>query len=57
MFKDTCLVALERKCQSPRMFDLEILVYLILEVFVCWLWDDSLNAQAYNQTNAAIIRI
>jgi hypothetical protein len=34
MFKDTCLIALKRKDRSPRILDLEILVYLLLEVFV-----------------------
>jgi hypothetical protein len=31
MFKGTCLVALERKYWSPRIFHLEILVYLIFK--------------------------
>jgi hypothetical protein len=35
MFKATCLVALKRKDQSPRILALEILIYLILEVFEC----------------------
>jgi hypothetical protein len=30
MFKDNCLIAIKRKDQSPRIFHLEILVYLIL---------------------------
>jgi hypothetical protein len=73
MFKDTCLVALKIKDRSPRIIDLEILVYmllkssytLVLKVFVCLiLWSsfvgygtNSLNAQAYNHTNVIIIRI
>jgi hypothetical protein len=55
MFKDTCLIALKRKAQSPRMFGPEILIYLILKS----LFDDSRtnspNAQAHNHTNAIII--
>jgi hypothetical protein len=28
MFKDTCLITLKRNDQSPRILDLEILIYL-----------------------------
>jgi hypothetical protein len=44
MFKDTCLIALKRKDQSPRIFDLEIHIDLLLKVFMRWLRNDSLNA-------------
>jgi hypothetical protein len=45
MFKDTCLIALKRKDQSPYILglesfcilDLEIFIRLILEVFIRWL--------------------
>jgi hypothetical protein len=57
MFKDTCLIALKRKDRSPRIFDLEILIDLLLKVFICWLQNDSLNAQAYNHINATIMSI
>jgi hypothetical protein len=65
MFKATCLVALKRKDWSPRILhigiphilDLGIFVYLISKVFEHRLQNDSLNAQAYNQINATIIRI
>jgi hypothetical protein len=57
MVKDTCLIALKRKDQSPRILHLEILVDLLLKVFVRRLWNDSLNAQAYNHINATIISI
>jgi hypothetical protein len=42
---------------TAHILGLEILVYLILEVFKCRLRNDSLNAQAYNHTNPIIIRI
>jgi hypothetical protein len=57
MFKDTCLTALKRKDQGPRIPHLEILVDLVLKVFIRRLQNDSLNAQAYNHTNATIISI
>jgi hypothetical protein len=57
MVKDTCLIALKRKDQSPRILHLEIQVDLLLKVFVCRLQNDSLNAQAYNHINATIISI
>jgi hypothetical protein len=57
MFKDTCLIALKRKDQSPRILHLEVLVDLLLKVFVRRLRNDSLNAQAYNHINATIISI
>jgi hypothetical protein len=57
MFKDTCLIALKRKDQSPHILHLEILVDLLLKVFVCRLRNDSLNAQAYNHINATTISI
>jgi hypothetical protein len=65
MFKDTCLIALKRKDQSPHIFGLEslcildlvVFLCLILEVFIHRLKNDPLNAQAYNNTNATIIRI
>jgi hypothetical protein len=57
MFKDTCLIALKRKDQVPRIFHLEILVDLLLKVFVHRLWNNSLNAQACNHINATIISI
>jgi hypothetical protein len=34
MFKDTCPIALKRKDRSPSIFQLEILIYLILDVFI-----------------------
>jgi hypothetical protein len=57
MFKDTCLAALKTKDQSPHIHALGIFVCLILKVFVHRLWNDSLNAQAYYQTNGTIIII
>jgi hypothetical protein len=42
---------------TAHILGLEILVYLILEVFRCRLRNDALNAQAYNHTNPIIIRI
>jgi hypothetical protein len=57
MFKVTCLIALKRKDWSPRIHHLEILVDLLLKVLVRWLWNDSLNAQAYNHISATIISI
>jgi hypothetical protein len=57
MFKDTCLIALKRKDQSPHILHLEILVDLLLKVFVCRLRNDSLNTQAYNHINATTISI
>jgi hypothetical protein len=57
MVKDTCLIALKRKDQSPRIFQLEILIDLLLKVFVRRLQNDSLNAQAHNYINATIISI
>jgi hypothetical protein len=57
MLKVTCLIALKRKDQSPRILHLEILVDLLLKVFVHRLRNDSLNAQAYNHINATIIKI
>jgi hypothetical protein len=57
MFKDTYLISLKRKDQSPRIFDLEILVDFLLKVFVRWLQNDSLNTEAYNNINATIMSI
>jgi hypothetical protein len=65
MVKDTCLIALKRKDQSPRInyleihvrLILEVFVYLILKVFVHQLCYEFPNAQAHNHANAAIIRI
>jgi hypothetical protein len=57
MFKDTYLISLKRKDQSPRIFDLEILIDLLLKVFVRWLQNDSLNTEAYNNINATIMSI
>jgi hypothetical protein len=57
MVKDTCLISLKRKDRSPRILHLEILVDMLLKVFVRRLRNDSLNAQAYNHINAAIISI
>jgi hypothetical protein len=57
MFKDTYLIALKRKDQSPRILHLEILIDLLLKVFVHRLRNDSLNAQAYNHINATITSI
>jgi hypothetical protein len=57
MVKGTCLIALKRKDPSPQILHLEILVDLLLKVFVRQLWNDSLNAQAYNYINAIIISI
>jgi hypothetical protein len=57
MFKDTCLIALKRKDQSPHIPDLEVFIHIILEVLVRQLRNDFPNAQAYNHTNATIIRI
>jgi hypothetical protein len=57
MFKETCLIALKRKDQSPPILHLEILVDLLLKVSVHQLRNDSLNAQAYNHINATIISI
>jgi hypothetical protein len=57
MFKVTCLIALKRKDQSSHILHLEILVDLLLKVFAHRLWNDSLNAQAYNHINATIISI
>jgi hypothetical protein len=57
MVKGTCLIALKRKDRSPQILHLEILVDLLLKVFVRQLWNDSLNAQAYNYINAIIISI
>jgi hypothetical protein len=57
MVKDTCLIALKRKDQSPCILHLGILVDLLLKVFVHRLRNDSLNAQACNHINATIISI
>jgi hypothetical protein len=57
MVKDTCLIALKRKDQSPRILHLEILADLLLKVFVHQLWNDSLTIQAYNHINTTIISI
>jgi hypothetical protein len=57
MVKDTCLIALKIKDQSPRILHLEILIDLLLKVCVRRLRNDSLNAQAYNHINATIISI
>jgi hypothetical protein len=55
MFKDTCLVGFKRKDQSPRIIDLEILIYLILYSLLASFETNSPNGQAYNQTNSVII--
>jgi hypothetical protein len=57
MFKDTFLIALKRKDQSPRIIDLEILIYLALKSSYNGSRTNSPNTQAYNDTNATIIRI
>jgi hypothetical protein len=57
MFKDTCLVALKRKDQSPHMFVHENIVYLILKSSFIGFEMTSPNAQLNNHTNATIIRI
>jgi hypothetical protein len=57
MVKDTCLIALKRKDRSPCILHLEILIDLLLKVFVHRLWNDSLNAQAYNHINGTLISI
>jgi hypothetical protein len=65
MFKDTFLIAWKTKDLSPGILSLEILILfilkvfirLILEVFVHQLQNDSLSTQAFNHTNATIIRI
>jgi hypothetical protein len=57
MFKDTCLVALKRKDQNPRILDPEILIYLILKSSFNGFKMNSPNAEAYNHTNSKIIRI
>jgi hypothetical protein len=57
MFKNTCLIALKRRDQSPGIFDLKILVDLLLKVFIRWLQNDFLNAQSYNHINATIMSI
>jgi hypothetical protein len=57
MFKDTCLVAQKRIDQSPRMFDLEILIYLILKSSYVGSGRNSPYLQAYNHINATIISI
>jgi hypothetical protein len=57
MFNNTCLVALKIKDWSTRTLGLEIIVYLILESSYISFEINSPNAQAYNHTNAAIIRI
>jgi hypothetical protein len=38
MFKDTCLIALKRKNQSPHIIDLETLVYLVLKSSFAQSW-------------------
>jgi hypothetical protein len=57
MFKDSCLIALKRKDRSPRMFELEILIYMILKSSYVGSGMNSLYAQAYNHINATIISI
>jgi hypothetical protein len=57
MFKDTYLVAHKRIDQSPCMFELEILVYLILKSSYVGSGMNSPYAQAYNHINATIISI
>jgi hypothetical protein len=57
MFKDTCLISHKRIDQSPRMFELEILVYLILKSSYLGSGMNSPYAQAYNHINATIISI
>jgi hypothetical protein len=57
MFKDTFLISWKRKDQSPRIIDLEILIYLALKSSYNGSRTNSPNAQAYNHTNATIIRI
>jgi hypothetical protein len=55
MFKDTYLVGLKRKDQSPRIIDLEIQIYLILYSSLASFKMNSPNGQTYNQTNSVII--
>jgi hypothetical protein len=57
MFKDTCLIAHKRIDQSPHMFELEILVYLILKSSYVGSGTNSPYAQAYSHINATIISI
>jgi hypothetical protein len=57
MLKDTCLIALKRKDQSPHIFALEILVYMLLKSLYNGSKMNSPNAQAYNHTNGTIIWI
>jgi hypothetical protein len=57
MVKGTCLIALKRKDQSPRILHHEILIDLLLKVFVRRLRNDSLNVQEYNHIDATIISI
>jgi hypothetical protein len=57
MVKGTCLIAHRRIDQSPHMFELEILVYLILKSSFVDSRTNSPYAQAYNHINAAIISI
>jgi hypothetical protein len=57
MVKGTCLIAHKRIDQSPHMFELEILVYLILKSSFVGSRTNSPYAQAYNHINATIISI
>jgi hypothetical protein len=57
MFKDTCLITLKRKDQSPHILHLEILVDLILKCSYVGSRMNSPYAQAYNHINATIISI
>jgi hypothetical protein len=57
MVKGTCLIAHKRIDQSPHMFELEILVYLILKSSYVNSGMNSPYAQAYNHINATIISV
>jgi hypothetical protein len=57
MFKDTCLIAHKRIDHGPRMFELEILIYLILKSSYVGSGMNSPYAQAYDHINATIISI
>jgi hypothetical protein len=57
MFKDTYLIAHKRIDQSPHMFELEILIYLILKSSYVSFGMNSPYEQAYNHINTTIISI
>jgi hypothetical protein len=57
MVKDTCLIALKRKEQSPHILGLEILLYFILEAFIRRFQNESTQCSIIQSNNAIIIRI